>query len=232
MRKELHLARALSLVLAGVALCLARPAQAQSTLGSFTFNDAQFGDTLGQSDGGTFASQNWLNVVNADPGSPAYLTGANFNTGIANIGYDGQPTYEIGYSTPIVNGAGADLGLVAARFSTDDFQLSVSTDGLSFTPFQTIDRLAAVATGVTKSYVYNHGGPYSADLFVNSIDLSGFGLSEGQSIVAVKVTSSPQGDLIRVAGFMRPVPETTTLLGFLPGLAALGLLAPRRRRTR
>ena len=56
------------------------------TLGSFNFNDSQFGNTLGESDGGTFSDNNWLNVVNANPGNPGALTGANVNTGIANIG--------------------------------------------------------------------------------------------------------------------------------------------------
>jgi hypothetical protein len=83
------------------------------TLGTFTFNDQQFGDTLTQSDGGTFLASNWLNIVNANPGSPGALTGANFNTGIANIGNTGGTVdYAIGYNTPIVNGAGNDFGLV------------------------------------------------------------------------------------------------------------------------
>ncbi len=51
------------------------------SLGPFNFDSALFGNTLVESDGGTFSSQNWLNVTNADPGNPAYLTGANFDTG-------------------------------------------------------------------------------------------------------------------------------------------------------
>jgi hypothetical protein len=107
-----------------------------ATLGTFTFNDAQFGDALNESDGGLQRAAKWLNVVDVDPGNPGALTGPNFNSGIANIGFVRLPVYTIGYNTPIVNGPGADFGIVSARF-----------------------------------------------------------------ISAVQITASPQGDLIRVAGF-------------------------------
>ena len=86
------------------------------TLGTFNFNSNQFGNTLNESDGGTFRSSNWLNVVDADPGNPGALTGPNFNTGIANIGFNTTTAidYTIGYNTPIVNGPGNDMGLVTA----------------------------------------------------------------------------------------------------------------------
>src|SRR5262245_34517342 len=57
-------------------------------------------------------------ALNGNPGSPGFLTGANFNTGIANI--PGAPVYTIGYNTSITNGPGADFGVVTARFSTND----------------------------------------------------------------------------------------------------------------
>jgi hypothetical protein len=93
---------------------VAMTAQASTImLGTFSFNSRQFGNTLTQSDGGTFLNNNWLNVVDSNPGSPGALTGPNFDTGIANIGIDGTTIdYTIGYNTPIVNGAGADFGLV------------------------------------------------------------------------------------------------------------------------
>src|SRR4029077_5715233 len=102
------------------------------SLGPFTFNDLQFGDTLAESDGGTFRNLNWLNIVNENPGNPGALTGANFDTGIANIGLNGAPVYTIGYNTVIANNPGADLGIVSARFSSDTFRLEVSTDGINF----------------------------------------------------------------------------------------------------
>ena len=177
------------------------------TLGSFNFNDSQFGNTLGESDGGTFRSGNWLNVVNVDPGNPGALTGANVNTGIANIGLGGQmPVYTIGYNTAIGNGSGNDLGIITGRFSTNDtFDLAVSTDGINFTSSLSFGPALARA------------GPFDATLFVTPVDLSLFGLSSSDSIVAVMITSFPEGDLIRVAGFQSGtgVPEGGTTIVFL-----------------
>ena len=73
------------------------------TLGTFQFNDSQFGDALLESDGGTYRSSNWLNIVPGDPGNPAALTGPNVDTGIANIGLFESPLYTIFYDTPITN---------------------------------------------------------------------------------------------------------------------------------
>lgn len=201
----------------GAALALASlalPAAAQTTLGAFTFDDALFGNTLVESDGGAFSAVNWLNVVNVDPGNPGYLTGLGFDTGVANIG--GTPDYTIGYSTAILNAAGDDLGIVAARYSSDTFTLSVSADGVTFSGPLAFGPGVGVATGDTRSYYYGGGGPYPADLFVYPIDLSAFGIASGGSIVAVKVTGAPQADLIRVAGFRAATPAVPE-----PGAAAM-----------
>ncbi|MFL6388936.1 MAG: hypothetical protein ACJ71U_15755 [Terriglobales bacterium] len=173
------------------------------TLGTFKFDSQLFGDTLSDSDGGIFRNGNWLNITNSNPGTPGALTGPNFDTGIANIGLGGSSViYTIGYNTPIVNGSGDDLGIVTARFSTNDtFQLAVSTDGTNFTSFVSFGPGLAVSTGVGASYFYAGGGPFSAVLFVTLVDLSVFNVASGASIRAVKITSSPEGDLIRVAGF-------------------------------
>lgn len=198
------------------------------TLGAFNFNDSQFGNTLGESDGGTFQNSNWLNVVNANPGNPGALTGANVNTGIANIGFGGMPTYTIGYGTAIGNGSGDDLGIITARYSVGDtFDIAVSTDGMTFTPSISFGPGLAISTGVMKTYFYAGGGPFPATLFVTPVDLSLFGLSAGDSIVAVQITSFPEGDLIRVAGLARAngVPEgsaTVVLLG--AALLVLGVV--------
>jgi len=184
------------------------------TLGVFKFDSQLFGDTLGESDGGAFRNSNWLNVTNSNPGTPGALTGPTFDTGIANIGFDGPPAvYTIGYNTPIVNGSGDDLGILTARFSTNDtFQLAVSTDGTTFTPFVSFGPGLAVSTGVEKSYFYAGGGPFSAVLFVTPVDLSAFGVASGATIRAVKITSSPEGDLIRVAGFAAECQTNVTRL--------------------
>jgi hypothetical protein len=197
------------------------------TLGEFNFNDAQFGDTLTESDNGVFRQNNWLNVKNVDPGNPGALTGANVNTGIGNIGLDGPIIFTIGYNTPIVNGAGSDLGIISARFSADQFGLAVSTDGVNFTPFVNFGPKLAISTNVEKDYFYgNAGETFHATLFVTPVDLSLFGISQDTSISAVEITAMPEGDLIRVAGLAVPEPCASMLTSL--GICALGLFRRRR----
>lgn len=120
------------------------------SLGAFAFDNNTFGNTLVESDGGTFRIHNWVNIVNADPGNPGALTGANFNTGIANIGLGGlSPLYTIGYNTPIPNLAGKDLGIVSGySVLGDTFTISASTDGVSFGGAVAFAGSSAVNTGV------------------------------------------------------------------------------------
>jgi hypothetical protein len=159
-------------------------------LGSFNFNSSQFGNTLIESDSGSFSSSNWLNVTAVNPGNPSYLTGANFDTGIASIGLLGvSPTYTIGYNTPIINSIGEDFGIVVARYSSDDFQLSVSTDGTNFVPTLNFSRDIAIGTGVNKDYFYGSNGSYNAQLYVMPVDLSSFGVALGDSVLKIKIRS-------------------------------------------
>lgn len=192
---------------------------AQATLDNFVFDNALFGDTLVESDGGSFSFSNWLNVVQAHPGNPGLLTGANFDTGIANIGMNGtSPVYTIGYNNAIVNRAGDDLGIVVARYTEDDIIFAVSADGVNFTENQTYAAQSAVDTGVHRLYYYGGGGPFDAELFVQPVDLSDFGVALGSSITATRVTGTPQLDLVRVAGLV-PEPGTYAVIGC--GLAFL-----------
>jgi hypothetical protein len=200
------------------------------TLGTFNFNDSQFGNTLLESDGGTFRNANWLNVVNANPGNPGALTGANVDTGIANIGLGSMPLYTIGYTTFIANGAGNDLGIISARFSTNDtFNLAVSTDGVAFTAAMNFGPGLAVATGVNRTYFYAGTGPFASSLFVTPVDLSAFGIAAGATIRAVRITSSPEGDLIRVAGLNTAIPEPGSVILMSSGLLALAVFIRWRR---
>ena len=204
-------------------------APAQVVLGPFTFDSTRFGNSLLESDGGAFSSIRWLNTVNINPGNPNFLTGPHFNTGIANIGLNGaMPLYTIGYQSPIINGPGADLGVVVARFSTNNFLMAVSTDGgATFSSDQLIEGDTAQTTGVGRSYYFAFAGPYDCTLFVHSIDLGSFGLPGGAGVNAVRITSGEELDLIRVAGFL-PVPEP----GWWTWIVLAGVFVLGRRLTR
>jgi hypothetical protein len=218
--------------LAAFAALFATPvAAAPVTLGAWTFDSSLFGNSLIESDGGTFSATSWLNTVNANPGNPAFLTGANFNTGIANIGGSNAPTYTIGYGTPIVNNAGNDLAIVSARFSTNDtFNVTINATTVGFGPG------LASATGVSTNYYFSagFGSLFPAELFVTEIDLSAFGIAAGGSISSLTITGTPEADLIRVAGFdghaavVVETPEPASLA--LLGAGLLGLAAGTRRR--
>jgi PEP-CTERM motif len=201
-------------------------------LGPFSFSDNRFGNTLLESDGGTFRSQNWLNLLNVDPSNPGALTGANFNTGIANIGISGpSPLYTIGYNTPIPNVPGNDLGIVAG-FSVfgDTFSVSASTDGVTFGRAVGFSGSAAVSTGVSADYFYGGNTELNETaLFVIPIDLSLLGIADGASVSAISITGSPEADIFRVAGFA-PVPEPSTLLLLATTAAGLGLVRRRLRK--
>jgi hypothetical protein len=206
------------------ALCLASAdVSAQTTLGSFTFDDGLFGNTLVESDGGAWSSRALLHVGPVLPSNPAYLTGAGFGTGIANID---RITYTIGYGSGIYNNAGNDVGVVMARFSADPFDIAVSTDGTTFGAARRFEPGTAIATGVSRAFLFaGTPGIWNASLFVQTIDLSAFGLGAGESIAAVRITGYNELDLVRVAGFSSAAtgPLTSARVAGLPddGIEAL-----------
>jgi hypothetical protein len=216
---------------------LSSGASADVMLGTYNFNSSTFGNTLTESDGGLWSGNHWINTSNVNPGNPGYLTGANFNTGISNIGLVGSPpVYGIGYGTPIVNGAGADLGIVTLHGSlTDTIRMDVSEDGGStYAGFLSFAPALANSTGVTYAIIFTGGiqNPSEVELFVTEVDLSDYGIALGGSINFVRVSGSPELDLLRVAGFGDPnvVSEPGSLA--LAGLGGLVFAALRRRATR
>jgi hypothetical protein len=237
-------------VLAGVLVLMAGGAidaanAATIPLGPFNFDSNLFGNALVESDGGALSAGGWLNTTNVDPGNPGYLTGANFDTGIANLNGDSTfypfplppQAFTIFYSNPISNGVGNDFAIVDANFSMQFFEgydIAVSTDGVAFSPSQWVPDSSGISTGVTKTYFcFCGGGPgqgyYQVDLNVMPLDLALFGIAAGDSITAIQITGIVEADLIRVAGF-QAVPEPSTAL--LLGLGLTGLAAKGRRRNR
>ena len=211
------------------------PAVAAVTLGTFSFENSQFGNSVVASDGGTAASTTWLNTVNTNPGLVGALTGANFNTGIANIGFGGGTVvYTIGYGGGIMNGAGADLGIVTARYSSDPITIAFSTDGMTFGASQVLPATLGVSTGVGRDYYFGtFNAAYAATLYVTSVDLSSFSIANGASIVAARVTGTTELDLIRVAGFSQnnAVPEPTSWIMMIAGFGMIGGALRRQRAT-
>jgi len=86
-----------------------------------------------------------------------------------------------------VNHSGYDLGIVTARFSTDDSAyLEVSSDGGStFSSSLTFGPLAAVGTGAYYEYYYGNvlDGCSTGYLYVTPVDLLDFGILDDATIM-------------------------------------------------
>src|SRR5262245_43470728 len=156
----------------------------------------------------------------------------------------------IGYATPIINRPGPDVGIVLGFEPRVPTFVSVSTDGgqsflgLDGVPtgawgniFPAGDALHAViaspAIDSGVSMTYYHGdfcqcgpagmAPRELPLWVQTLDLSGFGIPEGQGVSAVRVLEDdPSFLLLRIAG-LEPaaVPEPSGLIVLGGGFLAL-----------
>jgi PEP-CTERM motif len=254
--------RRIAWVLVALLWLLAGRAEGLS-LGSFDFDPAHFGDTVILTPGNSTLlapDRNWLNVVNANPGVTGALTGPSFDTGMLSAGFaEGNPEFfsvrTIGYSTPIMNQPGLDVGIILGGLGAEApsrVAVSVSADGASFfegagTPAGAwgssalagdafVIAPAPVDTGVTRTYF--HGDfcqcgftdPVTLRLWVEPIDLSAFGIADGDGVSAVRILGDPDLALIRIAG-LEPaaVPEPSTLLLLGTGLLAVAWMAGRRR---
>jgi len=211
-----------------VALLAATTAHAEPvTLGSFAFDSRLFGDTMTPAVPAPLpVPQLWLNVANVTPAPGTYLVGPTFNTGL-QLGAGGL--FAIGYSSPIINGPGADLGIITAPNRTPgepvaNFLIINNSVAVPYDPLR-----AGVDTGVTRDYFLQGQptGPFRFSLFVTPVELSDFGIAEGESIQSVRIGSTNGGVLggpnlatIRVAGFERgdavAVPEPVLLRRLMP----------------
>jgi exosortase/archaeosortase family protein len=200
-------------------------------LGSFLFDGRLFGDTMTPAvppdPGPLLGAGAWLNVVPERPAPGTYLTGPNFNTGIFMGLTNG---YVITYNTPIINGPGPDLGIITSPNPNPgepigNFLGVPGFGGGLFDPLK-----VGVDTGVTKSYYAQNpfapdalpGPPRTGSLFVTPVDLSDFGVAEGEGIQSIGLNASNGGAkggpllaTFRVAGFERgdavAVPEPALL---------------------
>jgi len=188
----------------------------------FTFNDAQLGNTLLESDGGTFRNSNWLNIVNANPGNPGALTGANFDTASP------ISVWAVRLSTlsvtiqPLRTGLVRTLESFSARFSVSDtFNLAVSTDGIKLYSVHGFRARARRdhrwSRGITFMPAMAHSPLLSS---LHRWTSTYFGLAAGATISAVRISALPEGDLIRVAG-INAIPEPSSILLISSGMISL-----------
>ncbi|MEW6303553.1 MAG: PEP-CTERM sorting domain-containing protein [Verrucomicrobiota bacterium] len=200
--------------------CLVLSAPAAETIGPWTVTATPGSATLISGGGGSFQ---WLNVVN----TPVTLNDAFTGFSVVDDGFanaDSGTVLEFGFGPGVaVNGPGADLVIFDARYDAGDYALSTSLDNF----IQELVYPAAVFafTGESRSYYYNSGGPYSAQIWAAGVDLSDLGVADGASVSGVRLrTVNSSGDPIGLA----VVPEPGTL-----GLIAAGLfgLLCRRRQT-
>ena len=194
-------------------LGLVAPAGAETiVLGDFRFDSNLFGNTMTPQTPPLLVAGPWINVVNVTPAPGTYLTGPNFDTGI-DLG--AGPAFTIAYGTPIINQPGPDLGIITGplRMPGEPVANLLIINNKTLLPYDPLR--VGVDTGVTRTYFVQDqldpaksSGPFSPSLFVTPVDLSDFGIAEGEGIQSIGIGSTNGGVLggpslatFRVAGF-------------------------------
>ena len=215
-------------------------AQATTTIGGYSFADNAFADNLLASNGTAFIIEGTAPTVAANITDNDPYTGV-FNTKDLTSSLTLQFTDNVAY-----NGAGADLVLFDIG-SVDRFYLTINGKTVGnttdITDYTSGYKTVMVSPAVTDS----NGVVVTKQLNAVAIDLSDFGVAQGQSINTVTVgmnlgTIAPiQGNsqnesrpTLGLVGALytaaAPVPEPETYAMLLAGLGAIGAMVRRRKK--
>lgn len=145
--------------------------------------------------------------------------------------------YQFVFSTLGFSGLAVSFDQTSSGTGPRDFNLTYSTDGSSFTPFQSYIVLANAAPNPTWSSVTYQ------PIYTLSFDLSAITALDDQASVYIRMvqtsTVSANGGLVASGGTNRvdnflavgsPVPEPGSLALLLAGTAVVGFVARRQRR--
>lgn len=170
----------LSFFLLLVGLAARVPAQTQ-TLGPWTVSAPDTASLV--TGGGSLWSA--LNVSNASLSVGAAFTGLPLDDdGYANA--DAGTTVEVGFSSGVINGAGADIVIFEAQFDHGTYELSSDYDGFTATATAFTSGATVVSS---KDYYYMGGGPFTADVVGVEVDLSALGVPAGAVVYGIRFTS-------------------------------------------
>ncbi len=161
-------------------LFLATPSQAD-TLGPATFSRASSA-TLIAGGGGSF---NWLNVINA----PVSMTQALTAAPLQDMGYANATSgtvLEYTFPAGITNGPGPDIVVFDLHYDVGFYNVSTDFDG-----FAAAGAVGGWAnTGIGGSYWYDGAGPYGADVWWGTMDLSSVGVPVGGVVYAFRTIAT------------------------------------------
>jgi hypothetical protein len=176
------------------------------TVGSFV---VQAAPTAAAVTAGTLPADDWLNTVNSPVSVNDAMTSVPIiDQGFANINLNGStPQVAITFTFAagdLTNGAGDDLVLFDARFSSNSY--SVTADGFGGSVAVAAGDL--IDTGVDRAFFYgNSGGPFNANIMAAGIDLTDLGVASGASVTSITVTAtSGEADLLGIGSLSEPGP--------------------------